>query len=196
MKERILRRIQKALEGRPKALLPGPLHPEPVPDPVGLLWERLQANGAEVHRLPRAKARGFIARLLQGLPGAALARGVPEELLPPLNPLPPEEAPMGISYALFAVAETGTVALSSEEGRKAHLLPPVHLVLVEADRVYPSLLEAFQSLKTLPPALGLHSGPSKSADIGQVMVQGVHGPGRLIVALLSGTPEEGKGDGG
>ena len=35
----------------------------------------------------------------------------------------------------------------------------------------------------LPAAIGLHSGPSKSADIGQVMVKGVHGPGRVIAVV-------------
>ncbi|MGC8905434.1 LUD domain-containing protein, partial [Thermus sp.] len=56
-------------------------------------------------------------------------------------------------------------------------------------------------LKALPAALGLHSGPSKSADIGQVMVKGVHGPGRLVVVVLTG-PEgppdrpEGEKEGG
>ncbi len=38
----------------------------------------------------------------------------------------------------------------------------------------------------LPSAIGLHSGPSKSADIGHVMVKGVHGPGRLIAVVLGG----------
>lgn len=75
-------------------------------------------------------------------------------------------------------------ALSSEDGRRVQLLPPVHLVLLERDRLYPTLLEALLALEGLPSALGLHSGPSKSADIGQVMVKGVHGPGRLIVILL------------
>ena len=36
----------------------------------------------------------------------------------------------------------------------------------------------------LPSAIGLHSGPSKSADIGQVLVRGVHGPGRVIAVLV------------
>ncbi|MGC8968815.1 MAG: LutC/YkgG family protein, partial [Thermus sp.] len=109
--------------------------------------------------------------------------------------------PLGLSYALFAVAETGSVALSSEEGRRVQLLPPTHLVFVEAGRVYGTLLEALEDLQSLPSALALHSGPSKSADIGQVMVKGVHGPGRLVVAVLTG-PEgppdrpEGEKEGG
>ena len=33
-------------------------------------------------------------------------------------------------------------------------------------------------------ALALHSGPSKSADIGRIIVMGVHGPARVIAALV------------
>jgi L-lactate dehydrogenase complex protein LldG len=198
---RILARVRRALGGRPKALLPE--HPHtPLPlDPVDLLLRRLKENGAEAKRLPREEARSFALSLAQGLPGAAFGKTLAEDLRPPLPELPPEEAPLGLSYALFAVAETGSVALSSEEGRRVQLLPPIHLVFVEAGRVYGTLLEALEDLKALPAALGLHSGPSKSADIGQVMVKGVHGPGRLVVVVLTG-PEgppdrpEGEKEGG
>ncbi|WP_022798650.1 LutC/YkgG family protein [Thermus islandicus] len=187
-KARILARLRRALEGRPKALLPPHPHTPLAEDPVDLLLRRLQENGAEAKRLSREEAKAFALSLAQGLPGAAMGKTLPEDLRPPLPELPPEEAPLGLSYALFAVAETGSVALSSEDGRRAQLLPPTHLVFVEAGRVYGTLLEALavdEDLKALPAALGLHSGPSKSADIGQVMVKGVHGPGRLVVAVLT-----------
>ncbi len=184
-RSRILSRIKRALKDRPKAELPGPLHPSPVPDPIGLFLKRLQENGGEGHLLRRAEVGGFLEALARDFPGAAFGRTLPPDLRPPLPELPPEEAPLGVSHALFAVAETGSVALASEEGRKVHLLPPTHLVFVEADRVFGTLLEGLLSLEALPTALGLHSGPSKSADIGQVMVKGVHGPGRLWVAVLT-----------
>lgn len=180
---RILARVRRALKERPKALLPEHPHPRLEDDPLDLFLRRLAENGAEGHLLDQAGALALLRELAQGLPGAAYGRGVPEGFRP-LPELPPEEAPLGVSWALFAVAETGSVALSSEDGRKAQLLPPAHLVLVEKERIYPTLLEAFLDLKALPSALGLHSGPSKSADIGQVMVKGVHGPGRLVVAVL------------
>ena len=183
---RILARVQRALKERPKALLPEHPHLPPPEDPVDLLLMRLQENGAEATRLPREEAKAFAQRLAQGLPGAAFGKTLPQDLRPPLPELPPEEAPLGVSWALFAVAETGSVALSSEDGRKAHLLPPTHLVFVEANRVYGTLLEALQDLQTLPRALGLHSGPSKSADIGQVMVKGGPGPGRPAVVAPPG----------
>ncbi|WP_337844924.1 lactate utilization protein [Thermus sp.] len=195
-RERILSRVRKALRERPKAELPSPLHPPALPDPVALLLARLRENGAEGERVPWEEAKGLLARLAEGLKGVAFGAGVPKALRPPLPELPPEEAPLGVSFALFAVAETGTVALSSEDGRRAQLLPPTHLVLVPEERVYGTLLEAMARLERLPKALGLHSGPSKSADIGQVMVKGVHGPGRLFVAVLSGRPEGGPGGGG
>ncbi|WP_243093586.1 LutC/YkgG family protein [Thermus thalpophilus] len=182
---RILNRIRRALEGRPKALLPEHPHPPFPEDPIPLLLARLAENGAEPHLLSPEGAQALLRELAQGLPGVAFGQGVPTPFREGLNPLPPEEAPLGVSWALFAVAETGTLALSSADGRRAQLLPPTHLVLVERERVYPTLLQAFQDLKELPSALGLHSGPSKSADIGQVMVKGVHGPGRLIVAVLT-----------
>jgi L-lactate dehydrogenase complex protein LldG len=40
----------------------------------------------------------------------------------------------------------------------------------------------------LPSAMGLYSGPSKSADIGQILVKGVHGPGRLVVLIVGSAP--------
>ncbi|KIX84679.1 LUD domain-containing protein [Thermus filiformis] len=183
-REEVLKRIREALKDRPRAEHPGRLHLPSPPDLLDLFLRRLEENGAEGRRVARAQARAQIEALAQGFSGVAVGRGVPLDLRPALPLLPPEEAPLGLSLAAFGVAETGTVALSSADGRKAQLLPPVHLVLLERARLYPTLLEALLELEELPSALGLHSGPSKSADIGQVMVKGVHGPGRLIVLVL------------
>lgn len=88
--------------------------------------------------------------------------------------------------ALGAVAETGSVIVGSAEGRRHQLLPPTHLAFIPQHRVFGTLAEALTELKgQLPSAIALHSGPSKSADIGQVMVRGVHGPGRLIAAIIA-----------
>jgi L-lactate dehydrogenase complex protein LldG len=62
----------------------------------------------------------------------------------------------------------------------------VHLVWLERGRLHDELgsaLEAARAEGPLPAALALHSGPSKSADIGRIVVTGVHGPGRLVVAV-------------
>ncbi|GIW31635.1 MAG: hypothetical protein KatS3mg071_1809 [Meiothermus sp.] len=188
MRERILARIRRGLEHRPKAALPEPLVPPTLPpeEALALFSERLTGNGGEVVRLESLQAaQEWLGRFAQTFTGVSLGRTLPEALRPQLPLLPPQEAPLGISWAWGAVAETGTVILSSQEGRRTQLLPPTHLVFVPQGKIYPTLLQALQALQTgLPSAIGLHSGPSKSADIGQIMVKGVHGPGRLVVAVL------------
>ena len=59
------------------------------------------------------------------------------------------------------------------------------MVLVRQRDVHATFREALAAVRDdLPSALGLHSGPSKSADIGHVMVKGVHGPGRLVALIV------------
>ncbi len=188
MRERILARIRRALEHRPSPALPEPLAPAAlVPEEaLALFIQRLQESGGEVVRLENLKAaRTWLGQFAHTFGGVALGAGFPPALHPELPHQPPEQAPLGISWALGAVAETGTVLLSSQEGRRVQLLPPAHLVFVLQEKIYPTLYEALTALKPdLPSAIGLHSGPSKSADIGQIMVKGVHGPGRLVVAVV------------
>ena len=189
MRERILSRVRRALEHRPSPVLPDPLALPGLSreEALALFTERLSGNGGEVVRLPDLEgARGWLEGFARSFSGAAVGKTLPDALRPPLPELPPEEAPLGVSWALGAVAETGTVIVSSEEGRRLQLLPPTHLAFIPQGKVFATLGEALAEFKDrLPSALALHSGPSKSADIGQIMVRGVHGPGRLIAALLA-----------
>lgn len=189
MRERILGRIRRALEHRPQITLPEPLAlpARPPEEALALFTQHLTENGGEVVRLESLQAaQEWLGHFAQTFAGVAVGRAVPSALHPKLPVLPPEEAPLGISWALGAVAETGTVLLSSREGRRGQLLPPTHLVFVPQEKIYPTLFEALDALQPdLPSAIGLHSGPSKSADIGQIMVKGVHGPGRLVAAVIA-----------
>ena len=61
------------------------------------------------------------------------------------------------------------------------LLPPVHIAIVPADRI----LTGLDELYTLIPrpadrtsSMVFITGPSRTADIEQILVRGVHGPGR------------------
>ena len=75
--------------------------------------------------------------------------------------------------------------LDSRGGRLAQVLPPTHLVWVRAATVVATLDEALEAGRgDLPAVLALHSGPSRSADIGRVVVTGVHGPGRVVVGIV------------
>ncbi|MBI5552734.1 MAG: LUD domain-containing protein [Desulfobacterales bacterium] len=62
------------------------------------------------------------------------------------------EADMGISGANFAIAETGTIGLVTNEGnaRLVTTLPRVHVALVGLDKLVPDLHTALQILRVLP----------------------------------------------
>ncbi len=99
----------------------------------------------------------------------------------------PELPDAGVSEALYGLADTGSVVLaaSPEEPRARSLLPFVHVSLLRADRILPGLDELFEAVGgDLPSALAIVTGPSRSADIEQMLVVGVHGPGEVHVVLL------------
>jgi L-lactate dehydrogenase complex protein LldG len=99
------------------------------------------------------------------------------------------EAPVGITSAPFALAATGTLVLLSdnEEQRLVSLLPPAHLAVIPASRILANLDELFVRLP-LPAdstsALVFITGPSRTADIEQILVRGVHGPGEVHVVIV------------
>lgn len=99
-------------------------------------------------------------------------------------------ADVGITGCEGAIAATGSVALSSSWGRLAALLPYRHVVVLRADQIVPDLEDWYLHMAelarsgTLPGAWGMHTGPSKSADIEQTMALGVHGPGKVDVIVI------------
>ncbi|MCI0396847.1 MAG: lactate utilization protein [Chloroflexi bacterium] len=96
-------------------------------------------------------------------------------------------ADLGVSGAVAALAETGTVVVASGPGRSrlTPLLPPVHVALVPLACLTTDLFTwAATRQGSLPAAMTLISGPSKTADIEQTMAIGVHGPKRFIAILF------------
>jgi L-lactate dehydrogenase complex protein LldG len=99
----------------------------------------------------------------------------------------PELPEAGVSEAIYGLADTGSVVLaaSPEEPRARSLLPFVHVSLLREDRILPGLAELFDAVGgELPSALAIVTGPSRSADIEQTLMVGVHGPGEVHVVLL------------
>lgn len=95
-------------------------------------------------------------------------------------------ADVGLSSADAALAETGTIVLTSgpSRSRLVTLLPPVHIALVSTAVLTSDLFTwARQFKRQLPANLNFISGPSKTADIEQTLAVGVHGPKRFIVIL-------------
>jgi L-lactate dehydrogenase complex protein LldG len=191
-RERILGRVRDALSGRTKTDLPGAFEGwRPVASVrtgVDGFATMLEAAGGEVVRQPSdAAAAAWLAEFARDFAASSVGTTVPPELRPPLPVGPPDSAPLGVSIARGAIAETGSLLMDARDGRRAQLLPPTHVVFVRAAHIHASFHDALVSMRDdLPSAIGLHSGPSKSADIGHIMVKGVHGPGRLIAVVIGG----------
>lgn len=90
-------------------------------------------------------------------------------------------ATYGITFATGGIAETGTVVqpCSPTCGRAVSLLPLVHIAVVEASTIVPTMKEVMADLDAqgeLASQVCFISGPSATADIELVRVEGVHGP--------------------
>jgi L-lactate dehydrogenase complex protein LldG len=98
-------------------------------------------------------------------------------------------ADLGITGAYYALAETGSLVMlsSAEETRMISLLPPVHLAVVARDQILMNLDELLRILPNpdqLTSSMILITGPSRTADIEQILIRRVHGPGDLHVLIL------------
>jgi L-lactate dehydrogenase complex protein LldG len=98
-------------------------------------------------------------------------------------------AAVGITSADYALADTGTLVLLSSpvEARMVSLLPPIHLAVVPSHRILTGLDELFSVLPApadLTSSMLLITGPSRTADIEQILVRGVHGPGEIDVVVV------------
>jgi L-lactate dehydrogenase complex protein LldG len=99
---------------------------------------------------------------------------------------------VGLSRAFGAVAESGTLVLVSGNANPTRLnfLPETHIVVVAAADVFGTYEEIWQKLRAaygkggMPRSVNFITGPSRSADIGQKMQLGAHGPRDLHIIIV------------
>jgi L-lactate dehydrogenase complex protein LldG len=102
------------------------------------------------------------------------------------------EDAVGLSHAVAGAAESGTLVLTSgpDNPTTLNFLPETHIVLLGAGDIVGSYEEVWASLRArfgkgvLPRTVNFVSGPSRTADIQQMLVMGAHGPRRLMVMIL------------
>ncbi len=102
-----------------------------------------------------------------------------------------------VTATLAGIADTGTLVLrpGAQEPRTLSLVPPVHIAVLRASTLYAGLPAAMQALSPqadMPTNLLLVTGPSKTADIQQVLAFGAHGPKELLIVLIDDLAVQGE----
>ena len=97
-------------------------------------------------------------------------------------------ADVGITTVDFAIATTGTLAVSASQTRprSVSLAPTVHVALVRASQLVPRMGDALARYfggPEPPSAVHFISGPSRTSDIENDHTIGVHGPAAVSVLL-------------
>ena len=91
----------------------------------------------------------------------------------------------GITRAAGAIAETGTIILKDKgtSNRLAALTPWVHIAVVPRASLFSDMSEAVAALGDDPNVIWA-TGPSKTADVEGILIEGVHGPGVQIALVV------------
>jgi L-lactate dehydrogenase complex protein LldG len=100
---------------------------------------------------------------------------------------------VGITGVDAALAGTGSLVLAAGPGkpRQASLVTPVHIAVLTADQIVPHLdfwaaaqrTDDFQRIRSAS-GVAVISGPSRTGDIANIPVWGVHGPGKLYIVIM------------
>jgi L-lactate dehydrogenase complex protein LldG len=97
-----------------------------------------------------------------------------------------------VSHAFAGVAETGTLVMASgpDNPTTLNFLPDTHIIVIDAkditgdyETVWARVREQF-GVAALPRVFNMITGPSRSADIAQILILGAHGPRRLHVLVV------------
>lgn len=95
----------------------------------------------------------------------------------------------GITRAAGAIAETGTLILTdtTTSSRLAALAPWIHVAVLARRDLFIDLPQAVDALGSDPNIIWC-TGPSKTADVEGILIEGVHGPGVQVALLHALTP--------
>jgi len=166
--------------------------------PLGVRVERAESS-VEVARFlaglsreinaPRVTISAELVTNAPGFAAALTAEGI--EWRSPEEVSEARDAPLGVSLAKLAIAETGSFLLN-EPGlldRAVGLMSKVHVALVPIGALVPSLDEAAGVLRRIAQRPGggyasLVTGPSRTADIEMSLTVGVQGPEIEIVLFV------------
>ena len=198
-RDTVMRRIRDALGPAPAApdTVPREYRPAGGPvdfDPVERFCEVVADYDATVHRVDESGLEGALAETCRAAPGAAWTPEGADLVAddPPLGPRDLDALDGVLTGCAAAIAQTGTIVLDSGalSGRRAiTLVPDLHLCVVRAEQIVPAVPDAIAAVADAVREgrpITFVSGPSATADIELIRVQGVHGPRTLDVFVVGG----------
>jgi L-lactate dehydrogenase complex protein LldG len=91
----------------------------------------------------------------------------------------------GITRASGAIAESGTLILDdlNTSNRLAALSPWTHVAVLDRATIHLTISDGLAALGSSPNVVWA-TGPSKTADVEGILIEGVHGPGEQIALVL------------
>jgi L-lactate dehydrogenase complex protein LldG len=166
-----------------------------VPDGASLLERfrvRLEELDGTLHDTPSLSVARSTARELIGT--ATVARWDDEALdgiVEREQEAPAPDAEFSLILADVAVAATGAVGFAHRAGRARSIgvLPPQQVVLLDGADLVADVASAFAHIglrggHTLPGNVVFAAGPSRTSDIEQRSIRGVHAPRDLAVVIF------------
>jgi L-lactate dehydrogenase complex protein LldG len=175
----------------------------PIGDVMARYREECKANLTElIETNSAAESAMAIGRILESLPEGrffvqddgklrALVESIPHGRATVWSSAGavPEDTQVTLTLAEALVAQTGSILSSSGcGGRGASAVPLCHVVYATTAQVMPDIEAALQfaqkdGITERSSYVGLISGSSRTADIEKILVQGAHGPRRLVVVM-------------
>lgn len=97
---------------------------------------------------------------------------------------PDDKILAGVTNARCGLADTGSVFVADGAGNplRGSLLPEIHIAVLKAQDIVPSLPDAIHRVKDTRAAVFI-TGPSRTADIEMTLTIGVHGPKEIHVFI-------------
>jgi len=176
---------------------------EPILNPLERFQQECVGNLMECALTADSAASARqLSKVLESLPeGEAFVQDDPSlrrliELAAPARPIrwssqgaPGEASQATVTLAEALIAQTGSILVTAAcGGRGASVIAPCHIVYATVAQLVPDLATALGRVsqeRTLDSNsfACVISGSSRTADIEKILIQGAHGPRRLVVIL-------------
>ena len=209
-RDRILQQIRAGLRiaiPEPAAMATDRIIFEPVVNPLERFQQECVANLMECALTADCAASARqLSQALQPLPeGEMFVQDDPSlrrliELAAPARTIrwssegaPAETSQATVTLAEALIAQTGSILVTAScGGRGASVIAPCHIVYATMAQLVPDLTTALgrvsqDGILDRNSFACVISGSSRTADIEKILVQGAHGPRRLVVILQTGS---------